>query len=121
MTERWFSDAPDALEAHGRDGTMQIESPGFTKRIYPLTKTTEDAWADIGVKKLPRVDLNAGNNLGLAELNENRSKGARQIAPAVVSIAKISLYGKSTIDLTFSSIPSTELLYRPTRSCSPSS
>ncbi|KAI0870148.1 GMC oxidoreductase [Hypoxylon argillaceum] len=91
MTERWFSDSPDALEAHGRDGTMQIESPGFTKRIYPLTKTTEDAWADIGVKKLPRVDLNAGNNLGLAELNENRSKGSRQIAPAVYPLDGITV------------------------------
>lgn len=89
MTERWFGDDPEVLEAHGGDGALQIESPSYTNRIYPLTKTTEEAWADIGVKKLPRADMNAGNNLGLAELNENRSKGARQIAPSVVSISKI--------------------------------
>ncbi|KAI1812454.1 GMC oxidoreductase [Poronia punctata] len=61
MTERWFSDDPEALKSHGRDGAMQIESPSYTNRI---------------------TDMNGGTNLGLGELNENRSKGARQIAPA---------------------------------------
>jgi hypothetical protein len=89
MTERWFSDNPEALGSHGGDGTLQIESPSYNNRIYPLTKTTEEAWAEIGVNTLPRADMNAGTNLGLGELNENRSKGARQIAPSVVSIGKI--------------------------------
>ncbi|KAI1310326.1 GMC oxidoreductase [Xylaria venustula] len=79
-TERWFNDDPEALNAHGHDGTMQIESPIHHNRIYPLTKTTEEAWAQIGVDLLPRADLNAGINLGLGEINENRVKGARQIA-----------------------------------------
>ncbi|KAI0199761.1 GMC oxidoreductase [Astrocystis sublimbata] len=92
MTERWFSDDPEALDAHGRDGAMQIESPSYTKRVYPLTETTEKAWAEIGVKVLPRADLNAGNNLGLAELNENRSKGARQIAPSVYPLDGVTVY-----------------------------
>ncbi|KAI0443061.1 GMC oxidoreductase [Xylaria telfairii] len=91
MTERWFSDKPEALESHGRAGTLQIESPTYTNRIYPLTKTTEDAWAEIGVNKLPRADMNAGTNLGLGELNENRSKGARQIAPSVYPLDGITI------------------------------
>ncbi|KAI1754462.1 GMC oxidoreductase [Xylaria castorea] len=97
MTERWFSDNPEALNAHGWDGTMQIESPTYTNRIYPLTKATEEAWADIGVKKLPRADMNAGNNLGLAELNENRSKGARQIAPLVYPLDGITVQADTLV------------------------
>ncbi|KAI0903319.1 hypothetical protein F4823DRAFT_568797 [Ustulina deusta] len=91
MTERWFSDNPEALNSHGRDGTLQIESPTYTNRIYPLTKITEEAWAEIGVNKLPGADMNAGTNLGLGELNENRSNGARQIAPLVYPLDGITV------------------------------
>ncbi|KAI1503052.1 GMC oxidoreductase [Biscogniauxia marginata] len=79
MTERWYNG--ENAENHGQDGRLQIESPSSTKRIYPLAGVTEQAWEEVGVHKLPGNDMNAGENLGFGELNENRSHGARQIAP----------------------------------------
>ncbi|KAI0156808.1 GMC oxidoreductase [Xylariaceae sp. FL1272] len=83
MTERWFSDDSRTMDCHGRNGTMQIESPKSTGRIYPLAKAIEESWAKVGVLMLPAADMNAGDNTGLGELNENRSNGARQITPLV--------------------------------------
>lgn len=79
MTEKWYNS--ENQEFHGQDGKLQIESPISTNRIYPLAEITEQSWVDVGVRKLPGNDMNTGTNLGFGELNENRAKGARQIAP----------------------------------------
>ncbi|KAI8626284.1 GMC oxidoreductase [Xylariaceae sp. FL1651] len=71
MTERWFSNDPEALNSHGHDGALQVESPS--------------------VNTFPRADMNAGINLGLGELNENWSEGARQIAPLVYPLDGITV------------------------------
>ncbi|KAI1130808.1 GMC oxidoreductase [Nemania abortiva] len=89
MTEKWYDD--ENSELHGQNGKLQIESPIFTGRIYPLSAITEKSWVEIGVKKLPGNDMNTGTNLGFGELNENRSKGARQIAPLVYTLDGITV------------------------------
>lgn len=89
MTEKWYKD--ENSEQHGQDGKMQIESPISMNRIYPLANITEQSWQESGVHKLPGNDMNAGTNLGLGELNENRSKGARQIAPLSYSLDDVTV------------------------------
>ncbi|KAI1320498.1 GMC oxidoreductase [Xylariaceae sp. FL0255] len=91
MTERWFNDDAEVISHHGLDGAMQIESPKYTKRIYPLADITEKAWVKAGVNVLPGIDMNAGINIGLGELNENRVKGARQIAPLVYPLDGVTV------------------------------
>ncbi|KAI2616850.1 GMC oxidoreductase [Hypoxylon sp. NC1633] len=76
-TERWYANS----ESHGQDGKFQIESPISMNRIYPLASIVEQSWKEFGVRKLPGLDFNAGTNIGFGEVNENRSQGARQIAP----------------------------------------
>ncbi|KAL7620206.1 hypothetical protein AAE478_009199 [Parahypoxylon ruwenzoriense] len=88
-TEKWYND--ENAEHHGQDGKMRIESPISTNRIYPLADITEQAWEEFGVHKLPGNDINAGANIGFGELNENRSKGARQIAPLSYSLDDVTV------------------------------
>ncbi|KAI1383973.1 uncharacterized protein F4822DRAFT_418200 [Hypoxylon trugodes] len=75
-TEAWYKKS----ESHGSEGKLHIESPISTGRLYPLADQVEQSWADLGFKALPEYDMNAGQNIGLGELNENRHKGARQLA-----------------------------------------
>ncbi|KAI1743352.1 GMC oxidoreductase [Xylaria scruposa] len=89
MTEKWYNN--ENAELHGHDGKLQIESPTSTGRIYPLSTITEQSWTEVGVSKLPGNDMNAGTNLGFGELNENRSQGARQIAPLVYPLDGITV------------------------------
>ncbi|KAK7754391.1 hypothetical protein SLS62_003684 [Diatrype stigma] len=90
MTEKWYSG--ENAEQHGQDGKLQIESPISTNRIYPLADIVEKSWEEFGVHKLPGNDFNAGKNLGgYGELNENRLKGARQIAPLAYSLDGVTV------------------------------
>ncbi|KAI1105747.1 GMC oxidoreductase [Jackrogersella minutella] len=88
-TEKWYNN--ENTEAHGQDGALHIESPTSTGRIYPLAELTEKSWKELGVQKLPGYDMNAGINLGLGELNENRHKGARQIAPSAYPLTNVTV------------------------------
>ncbi|KAI1085522.1 GMC oxidoreductase [Whalleya microplaca] len=95
MTEKWHNDVNS--EYHGRDGKFQIESPISTNRIYPLADITEQSWEEFGVHKLPGNDCNAGTNIGFGELNENRAKGARQIAPLVYSLDGVTVLSNTIV------------------------
>ncbi|KAI0543189.1 GMC oxidoreductase [Xylaria digitata] len=94
-TEKWYNN--ENSEFHGHDGAMQIESPISTGRIYPLSAITEQSWTEVGVNKLPGNDMNAGVNLGFGELNENRSKGARQIAPSVYPLDGVTIKSSTLV------------------------
>ncbi|KAI0410654.1 hypothetical protein F5X98DRAFT_87611 [Xylaria grammica] len=83
-TEAWYKDKN--AENHGQDGALHIESPMSTGRHYPLADAVEQSWHALGVETIPEHDMNGGRNIGLGELNENRHKGARQIASTVYSL-----------------------------------
>lgn len=87
-TERWYS-AVNA-EQHGQDGKLKVESPSSSGRLYPLAQVVEQGWEESGTPKLPGNDINAGEDLGFGELNENRLNGARQIAPSVYSLENVT-------------------------------
>ena len=78
--EDWFDEAENP-DQHGHGGPIYVTAPSAANRTYPLSEALEESWHDIGVRTRPLYDLNAGNNLGLGELNENRAaNGQRQIA-----------------------------------------
>ncbi|KAK8001172.1 hypothetical protein PG991_013394 [Apiospora marii] len=88
-TEKWYND--ELADQHGHDGRFHIESPLSTGRVYPLAGMTEQAWRQMGCEPLPGNDMNAGTNLGVGQLNENRHKGARQVAPLVYSLEGVTV------------------------------
>ncbi|KAI1137384.1 GMC oxidoreductase [Hypoxylon sp. FL0543] len=95
-TEKWYNHFNS--EAHGHDGTLHIESPMSKGRIYPLAGIVEESWRALGVQNLPGYDLNAGENLGLAELNENRRDGVRQIAPLVYPLDGVTVLPDTLVE-----------------------
>lgn len=78
MNEEWFSNSENA-EQHGQDGPIYVTAPSYLDRIYPLSDEVEESWNAIGIPTHPSYDMNAGNNIGVGELNENREEGRRQI------------------------------------------
>ncbi|KAK8036234.1 glucose dehydrogenase [Apiospora rasikravindrae] len=84
-TEKWYND--ELADQHGHDGKFDIESPVSTNRLYPLAGITEQAW----LSPSPGNDMNAGTNLGIGQLNENRRDGARQVAPLVYSLEDVTV------------------------------
>ncbi|KAI1414163.1 GMC oxidoreductase [Hypoxylon sp. FL1857] len=95
-TETWYNS--NNPEGHGQDGALHIESPLAKGRIYPLADIIEESWKALGVQKLPDYDMNAGNNLGLAELNENRHEGSRQIAPLAYPLDRVTILANTLVD-----------------------
>lgn len=88
-TERWYNN--ENADQHGHDGKLYIESPISTNRVYPLASIAEKAWSEMGIETLPGADMNAGNNLGVGQLNENRHNGERQVAPLVYSLEGVTV------------------------------
>ncbi|KAK8062873.1 glucose dehydrogenase, partial [Apiospora hydei] len=94
-TEKWYSD--ELADQHGHDGKFHIESPVSTNRLYPLAGITEQAWREMGSEPLPGNDMNAGTNLGVGQLNENRRDGARQVAPSVYSLEGVTVLTETMV------------------------
>ncbi|KAK7959200.1 uncharacterized protein PG986_004054 [Apiospora aurea] len=88
-TEKWYND--EMAEQHGHDGKFYIESPISTNRLYPLADIAEQAWREMGIETLPGNDMNAGTNLEVGQLNENRHHGKRQVAPLVYSLEDVTV------------------------------
>ncbi|KAJ3570342.1 hypothetical protein NPX13_g5756 [Xylaria arbuscula] len=77
-SEQWFSTQDEA--AHGQDGAIFVSSPEYENRTYPLGPDLMESWQQLGVPVRRNEDTNAGNNIGLGQLNQNRIRGARQVA-----------------------------------------
>ncbi|KAI1359216.1 hypothetical protein F5Y08DRAFT_320144 [Xylaria arbuscula] len=77
-SEQWFSTQDEA--AHGQDGAIFVSSPEYENRTYPLGPDLRESWQQLGVPVRRNEDTNAGNNIGLGQLNQNRIRGARQVA-----------------------------------------
>ncbi|KAF9878214.1 glucose dehydrogenase [Colletotrichum karsti] len=95
-TETLFDNVTTPL-AHGHSGPVKIQSPGSTERVFPLRNAVLESWKSLGVDPLPQLDNNAGNNLGVADLQENRDKGKRQLASLVYSLDGITVLTESLV------------------------
>ncbi|KAI6081108.1 hypothetical protein F4821DRAFT_250002 [Hypoxylon rubiginosum] len=51
----------------------------------------KSSWKSFGVPELPNNDSNAGSKIGFGEFTENRKQGARQIAPSVYCLYRVSV------------------------------
>lgn len=70
-----FWDATVNPDQHGLTGPAFVQSVTSinwsTKREVPLRSKELQSWNEIGVTALPGLDGNAGNPLGVGELQEN--------------------------------------------------
>lgn len=78
-------------DQHGHDGPLQIEVPSTTGRAYPLRDAVYSSYESVGIRALPGLDANAGDNLGFGQIAENRRHGARQIAPKYFPLDGVSV------------------------------
>ncbi|KAJ0383348.1 hypothetical protein COL922a_010657 [Colletotrichum nupharicola] len=95
-TETLFDNSTNPL-AHGHSGPIKIQSPGWTDRVFPLRDALLDSWKELGVDALSQFDNNAGNNLGVADLQENRDKGKRQLASLRYSLEGVTVLTDSLV------------------------
>ncbi|KAL2877192.1 hypothetical protein SGCOL_007588 [Colletotrichum sp. CLE4] len=83
--------------SHGHTGPVKVQSPGSTGRVFPLREPLLESWKELGIDALPQRDNNAGNNLGVADLQENRDQGERQLASLVYSLEGITILTDSLV------------------------
>ncbi|KAI0403211.1 putative GMC oxidoreductase [Xylaria palmicola] len=86
------------LEQHGSTGPVPIQSVTSTKREFPLRKHTLDSWKELGFHELPHLDGNAGDPLGIAELQEGRDSGRRVISAAVYSLESVTVLTNTLVE-----------------------
>ncbi|WQF81088.1 Putative glucose-methanol-choline oxidoreductase, FAD/NAD(P)-binding domain superfamily [Colletotrichum destructivum] len=95
-TETLFDNSTNPL-SHGHTGPVKIQSPGSTNRVFPLREPLLESWREIGIDTLPQLDNNAGNNLGVADLQESRDKGKRQLSSLIYSLEGITVLTDSLV------------------------
>ncbi|KAI1323056.1 alcohol oxidase [Xylariaceae sp. FL0255] len=97
MSEKFWSNSINTAE-HGQYGPASIQSETSTNRTFPMREFTQQSWNDLGVETLPSLDANAGNPIGIGELQENKMKGRRQIAAAIYSLRHVTVFTNTTVE-----------------------
>ncbi|KAI0380856.1 putative GMC oxidoreductase [Hypomontagnella monticulosa] len=85
-------------DQHGFDGPAAIQSVTSTKREFPLREYALRSWSELGIDALPGLDANAGNPLGVGELQENKNKGRREIAAAIYPLGNITVLTDTLVE-----------------------
>ncbi|KAJ3579965.1 hypothetical protein NPX13_g600 [Xylaria arbuscula] len=93
-----FWDGVSNEEQHGFTGPVPIQSVSSTNRQFPLRKHLLQSWRQLGVNELPHLDANAGNPLGIGELQEGRNKGRRIISAAVYSLEGVTVLTNTIVE-----------------------
>ncbi|KAI1140061.1 putative GMC oxidoreductase [Hypoxylon sp. FL0543] len=96
-TEKFWNDTINPNQ-HGHDGPISIQSAASTNRKFPLRDYALKAWAELGIEALPDMDANAGNPLGVGELQENRINGKRQIAAAAYPLDGVTVMTDTLVE-----------------------
>ncbi|KAI0547626.1 putative GMC oxidoreductase [Xylaria curta] len=96
-SERHWTKASNP-EHHGLTGPVPIQSVTSTKREFPLREHTLRSWKELGFNELPHLDGNAGNPLGIAELQEGRNNGRRIISAAVYSLENVTVLTNTLVE-----------------------
>jgi choline dehydrogenase-like flavoprotein len=92
-----FYDNMTNPEAHGHDGPIKVQSVISTNRVFPLREPLLQSWKESGFNSLPGLDGNAGQPQGVAELQENRDQGRRQLASLAYSLEGIEVLTDSPV------------------------
>ncbi|KAH9902085.1 hypothetical protein F4778DRAFT_736201 [Xylariomycetidae sp. FL2044] len=96
-SEDWWSDAQHP-DQHGQDGRLFVASVSSTGREYPLRDQVLESYNEIGVQALPELDANAGDNLGVGQLCEDRRDGARQVASVYYPLDGITVLTDTLVE-----------------------
>lgn len=96
-SEEFWSDTINIHE-HGLDGLVAIQSESSTNRTYPMRAQVHSSWNALGLEDLPELDANAGESVGVAQLQENRQDGRREIAAARYSLANVTVLLNTTVE-----------------------
>ncbi|KZL65850.1 GMC oxidoreductase [Colletotrichum tofieldiae] len=83
--------------SHGHEGCVNIQTPAAMGRIFPLREPLIESWKEIDIHTLPQLDGNAGNNLGVANLEESRNKGKRQLTSLIYSQKGVTVLTDSLV------------------------
>lgn len=83
--------------SHGHEGCVNIQTPAAMGRIFPLREPLIESWKEIGIDTLPQLDGNAGNNLGVANQEESRNKGKRQLTSLIYSQRGVTVLTDSLV------------------------
>ncbi|RYP00281.1 hypothetical protein DL766_002351 [Monosporascus sp. MC13-8B] len=86
-------------DQHGLCGPSLIQSVTSTNREFPLRDHVLRAWAELGVDALPGLDGNAGNPLGVGELQENKNGGRREIAAVVYPLKGVTVLTDTLVEM----------------------
>ncbi|KAI8965842.1 putative GMC oxidoreductase [Daldinia sp. FL1419] len=81
----------------GVSGPSFIQSVISTKRQWPLRDHVLKSWAELGIEALPGLDANAGNPVGVGDLQENKENGRREIASAVYPLEGITVLTETLV------------------------
>ncbi|KAK7757945.1 hypothetical protein SLS62_000323 [Diatrype stigma] len=96
-TETFWSDRINS-DQHGQKGLARIQSVTSTNREYPLREKVRSSWAELGVLPLPDLDGNAGNPIGVAEIQENKNQGRREIAASIYPLGGITVLTETLVE-----------------------
>lgn len=96
-TEAFWSDHINS-DQHGHKGLAHIQSVTSTNREYPLRQKVRSSWAELGVLPLPGLDGNAGNPLGVGELQENKNQGRREISASIYPLSDITVLTETLVE-----------------------
>ncbi|KAI0157774.1 putative GMC oxidoreductase [Xylariaceae sp. FL1272] len=96
-SETFWSDSINT-DHHGLDGPAILQSETSTNRKFPLRDQVHQSWNEVGVNDLPGLDANAGDPLGIGELQENKTQGRRQIAAAIYSLKDATVLTNTIVE-----------------------
>ncbi|KAI0542370.1 putative GMC oxidoreductase [Xylaria digitata] len=96
-SEKFWSDTINTDE-HGLKGLASIQSETSTNRVYPMREYARQSWNQLGVEELPGLDGNAGDPLGIGEVQENRVDGRREIAAAIYSLQNVTVLTHTSVE-----------------------
>ncbi|KAI0474343.1 putative GMC oxidoreductase [Xylaria cf. heliscus] len=96
-SEKFWSDTINTCQ-HGLKGLAAIQSETSTNREYPMREYTHRSWNELGIDDLPGLDANAGDSLGIGELQENRLNGRREIASAIYSLQNVTVLTNTSVE-----------------------
>ncbi|KAI0117139.1 putative GMC oxidoreductase [Daldinia grandis] len=85
-------------QQRGVNGPSFIQSVISTNRQFPLRNHALQSWAEIGVETLPGLDANAGNAIGVGDLQENKVNGRREIASAVYPLDGVTVLTETLVE-----------------------
>ena len=96
-TETFWSDTINK-DQHGHEGPALVQSVTSTNREYPLREQARRSWAELGIEPLPGLDGNAGNPVGMGELQENKNQGRREIAAAIYPLDGVTVLTETLVE-----------------------